>query len=185
MRGKIQGVAPGAKLILDPCKALRRPRESGDPAATSKASAHRRGSATAGLWRSISSSFHARRHFFSRFSQDGGLHGVMELSKDQPMDATILNKAGHRVRPVLPDAERQIAGHADIKSPIALAREDVNAWSPLDHLRSRGPGSPLPRGRRISSAPWLECRASARDGRGYFSCMIQTPSHRSSGGLAW
>jgi hypothetical protein len=40
----------------------------------------------------------------------------------------------------LPDAEREIAGHADIKSAIPSAREDVDAWALLGHLRSCGLG---------------------------------------------
>ena len=82
------------------------------------------------------------------FAQDGGLHGVMKLGKDQPMDPVVLDKAGNRIRPMLVNPEHQVAGHADIKRPIPSARKDVDAWALLDHVKCRGPGSPLSRGRR-------------------------------------
>jgi hypothetical protein len=65
------------------------------------------------------------------FAQDGSLHGLMKLGNDQPMDPVVLNKAGHRIRPMLVDADDQIAGHADIKIPITSARKDVDGWALL------------------------------------------------------
>jgi hypothetical protein len=57
------------------------------------------------------------------FAQDGSLHGVMKFGKDQPMDSILPDKAGRRIRPVLPDAKHEVAGHADLKLPfLRLAR---------------------------------------------------------------
>src|SRR5215469_17256296 len=69
----------------------------------------------------------------------------MKLRKDEPMDPVVLNKASHRIRPMLVDAEDQVAGHADIKGPIASARKDVDAWALLHHVRRRVSGSSLRR----------------------------------------
>jgi hypothetical protein len=56
------------------------------------------------------------------------------------VDPVVLNKAGYRIRPMLVDAEHQVAGHADIKRSIASARKDVDAWALLDHVPCRGLG---------------------------------------------
>src|SRR5215467_4480830 len=76
------------------------------------------------------------------FAEDGIGHGPVKFGKDQPVDSVVLHKAGHCIRPMLPDAANEIVGDAGIKRTVAFARKDIDARAVLHHSRNQWPWVP-------------------------------------------
>jgi hypothetical protein len=66
---------------------------------------------------------------------------LMFLEPNQKLDAVFSSKALYSANPMFPDTAYQVVGHADIKSAITPARQNVHVEAQI----SSAPGFPLAR----------------------------------------
>src|SRR5712671_130746 len=76
------------------------------------------------------------------FAQDRVRHGLVKFGKDQPVDAVVPDKAGNRIRPMLPNTASKIGRYANVERTVASARQDVHAWAFLRHSTRQRPWVP-------------------------------------------
>jgi hypothetical protein len=104
------------------------------------------------------------------FARDGGHYGVMELNKDQPMDTVVLNN---------PSIAFDRCARCGAPSRLSLRYKASRC------VRSRRCSRMVASGSSVKPRLWVPAfaRTTKIISVCYFSCMTQTPSHPSSGGL--
>ena len=60
------------------------------------------------------------------FSAHRDIHRVKEFRINQPLDPVALGESFEDLRPMLPNALLDVAGHADVEGAIALAGQDAD-----------------------------------------------------------
>ena len=57
------------------------------------------------------------------FAQDRVRHGLVKFGKDQAGDAVVPDKAGNRIRPMLPNTASKVGRYANVERTVASARK--------------------------------------------------------------